>query len=180
MPKRMLIGLTGLAGSGKSTIASNLVLEHGFRRHRFAGPLKDMLRALGLTDAQIDGEHKEVACEELGWNTPRYAMQTLGTEWGRAHMGPNFWVNLAKARIKDDLLRASVVVDDVRFQNEVEAIRAMGGRVLRVVRPGTAGAGSHVSESQDFDVDGTIGNSGSLDELRAEIWAVIGLLREAA
>ena len=42
-----------------------------------------MLYQLGLGEAHIEGALKEVPCELLGGKTPRYAMQTLGTEWGR-------------------------------------------------------------------------------------------------
>jgi hypothetical protein len=58
----MTVALTGLAGSGKSTAALHLVNRHGFERVRFAGPLKAMVRALGLTDREIDGDLKEVPC----------------------------------------------------------------------------------------------------------------------
>ncbi|WP_346927659.1 hypothetical protein, partial [uncultured Arthrobacter sp.] len=41
-----VIGLSGFAGSGKSTVANYLVEEHGFTRLSFAAPLKKMLRTL--------------------------------------------------------------------------------------------------------------------------------------
>ena len=88
----MIIGLTGLAGSGETTVARHLMGMHGFVRHRMAEPLKSMLKALGLTEQQIDGDLKEVPCELLGGKTPRHAMQTLGTEWGRDLISQNLWV----------------------------------------------------------------------------------------
>jgi hypothetical protein len=62
---RALIAFTGLAGSGKSTAADHLVQAHQFTRLRFAGPIKAMCRALGLTDEQVDGGQKEVPCQLL-------------------------------------------------------------------------------------------------------------------
>jgi putative protein kinase ArgK-like GTPase of G3E family len=80
---RQIIGLTGLMGSGKSLAAQELE-RIGFTRTRFAGSLKDMMRVLGLTEEEIEGNLKETACALLGGKTPRYAMQTIGTEWGRS------------------------------------------------------------------------------------------------
>jgi hypothetical protein len=62
---RALIAFTGLAGSGKSTAAEHLVQAHQFTRLRFAGPIKAMCRALGLTEEQVDGGQKEVPCDLL-------------------------------------------------------------------------------------------------------------------
>lgn len=59
--ERLIIGFTGLAGSGKSTAA----LHTGYTRVRFAGPLKDMMRALGLTEQEIEGDRKEKPCNLL-------------------------------------------------------------------------------------------------------------------
>ena len=56
--KPVIIALTGPAGCGKTTVAKQLE-GHGFVRVRFAGPIKAMLRALGLTEAQVDGDEKE-------------------------------------------------------------------------------------------------------------------------
>jgi dephospho-CoA kinase len=39
----MLIGLVGLIGSGKDTVAERLVTQHGFERDSFAKSLKDAL-----------------------------------------------------------------------------------------------------------------------------------------
>lgn len=62
--KKILV-LTGEAGAGKSTIARELERLEGFARIRFAGPLKDMVRALGLTDREIEGDLKEQPCDKL-------------------------------------------------------------------------------------------------------------------
>jgi hypothetical protein len=83
MTAARLIALTGYAGSGKSTLADILACEHGFTVVKFAGPLKAMLRALGLDEREIEGDLKEQPCQLLAGHTPRRAMQTLGTEWGR-------------------------------------------------------------------------------------------------
>lgn len=138
---RRIIAFIGPAGCGKSTAAAAL---DGATRHRFAGPLKRMLHALGLTWEEIDGAHKEDPCALLGYKTPREAMQSLGTEWGRDTIDPDLWMRAWLVSLPAEGL---IVVDDCRFPNEADAIRAAGGIIVRVHRPGhTNPAPAHESE----------------------------------
>lgn len=117
-------------------------------------------------------QHSETCDDFL---TPREALQQLGTEWGRACY-PEVWVEYgirrAKALLRPDLERwggvSLVIVTDVRFQNEADAIRAAGGKVLRVTRPGCGTSDSHASEAEaaTMDVDLEIPNDGTLDDLK--------------
>lgn len=161
--KAKIIGLTGLAGSGKSEVALALRIE-GFRRVAFADPLKSMLAAVGFTHEQLYGAEKGIVVPELG-HTPRFLMQTLGTEWGRDLIHPEIWITLWRRRAES--CGHPVVVDDVRFPNEVETIKAMGGQVWRVTRPGVVSMG-HESEVHipRLPVDQAITNDGTLHELR--------------
>lgn len=158
-----LIALTGLAGAGKSVIAKHLVAKHGYRVEKFAGPLKDMLRGFGLTERHIEGDLKELPCELLGGQTPRYAMQTLGTEWGRNIISPSLWVDAWSSRAA----AGPVVCDDCRFPNEAAAVRALGGIIVRVVRyDEDVPPPRHISEAGIGGVaDMTIWNYGYLDGL---------------
>lgn len=173
-----LIALTGLAGAGKSTVAKHLVAAHGYRVEKFAGPLKDMLRGLGLTERHIEGDLKEVPCGLLGGKTPRYAMQTLGTEWGRGLISPSLWADAWSSRAA----AGRVVCDDCRFPNEADAVRRLGGVIIRVVRPGLASTGGHASEAGQVDVkpnrllwnDET--DDGCLGQLHSRVDALIGAL----
>ena len=142
-----LVAFTGPAGAGKSTAAQHLVDKHGFVRVRFAGPLKDMMRAIGLGEAEIEGALKERPSVLLGGKTPRHAMQTLGTEWGRECIGPDFWTGLW-GRIARDVMNEGgrVVVDDCRFENEAEVVRSFGGVIVRLTGRGGI-SGAHVSEA---------------------------------
>ena len=157
-----LIGFAGRAGCGKSYAARALVERAGFERVRFAGPLKDMLRVLGLGDDEIEGHLKETPSALLCGQTPRKAMVTLGTEWGRDLIGPSLWID-AWARRADGVLSAggAVVVDDVRFPNEVAQIRARGGRVVWIDGGGAYPPANHVSEALDPAIcDRVIYNAG--------------------
>lgn len=135
--RNRVIGFCGPIGCGKSTAARILMERYGYRRERFADPLKAMLAALGLSPEELDGPAKEAPAALLGGRTPRHAMQTLGTEWGRQLIDPDLWVRAWELRVGGYWRRfhAPVVSDDVRFGNEVAAIRAMGGLVVRIERP---------------------------------------------
>src|ERR1700735_2758688 len=147
----MIIGLTGYKRSGKTEVyrmlneAVGTAVGSGAIRRRFAQSLKDMLKAVGLEDEHGDGKLKELPCDLLGGQTPRWAMQTLGTEWGRNLIHPNLWVIFWIASTSAVVKAAPwhcVVADDVRFPNEVDAVHSLGGQVWRISRPG-CGSGGH-------------------------------------
>jgi hypothetical protein len=164
-----VIALSGAAGSGKSTVSDFLVARFGYTRTKFAKPLKDMCRAIGMTEAQIEGDEKETPLRWLCGRTPRHAMQTLGLEWGRKCMGDDFWVDLWARSV---LGKALTVVDDCRFANEAAAVRRMGGRVVRLIGRGGI-AGGHASEAADFLADEVICNDGSIADLQERVVAVL-------
>lgn len=167
-----IVALTGLAGAGKSTAASYLTTQYGFRLEKFTGPLKDMLRAIGLTEDEIEGPLKHEPCDLLMGNTPRHAMQTLGTEWGRGQIHDSFWVNLWMARASGHRL---VVVDDCRFPNEAAAVRQLGGRIIRIDRPDMPindTVAGHVSEQhfRSLPYDFAVTNNGSIPDLSKQVY----------
>lgn len=122
----------------------------------------------------------------------RHALQFLGTEIGR-ELYRDVWVEyglrIAKSLIVNggvDYIPskgvvsaarppiAGVAISDVRFANELVAIRRAGGRLLRIVRPeaGLDGAAAaHRSEAEmasipDSEFDLIIENTGTLVEFR--------------
>jgi len=143
----MIIGLTGRKGCGKSSVANIFRDRLGYEILSFASPIKDMLRVLGLGDAELnDPTIKEIPLDEYG-KSPRELMQILGTEFGRELVSQNIWVRALEKRIEDG---KNYVIDDVRFPNEAAMIHARGGKIVRVYRPAqeeAAAKDKHVSES---------------------------------
>ena len=173
---RMIVGLSGLIGSGKTTAAKHLIEHHGFVRLRFAGPLKAMMAALGLTEAETDGDLKHEPCDLLCGKTPRYAMQTIGTEWGRELIGPDLWIRAWLASVDELPPNSRIVADDVRFPNEAEAIFGLGGKLIRITRRelGTAPPqNAHISELHQLPADTEILNNNSIDDLCARVVGAI-------
>ena len=167
---KSLIAITGLAGSGKSTAASMLVAE-GYTRRKFAGPLKKMLETLlllqgadeGTVEAFLEGDLKELPTPLLAGKSPRQAMQTLGSEWGRDHMGAMFWADITMNAAFED----KVVIDDLRFDKEAEAVRERGGKVIQIVRGIYSLATPHCSEAgiNPNLVDAVLHNTGTPGDL---------------
>lgn len=143
---KMIIGLTGRKRSGKSTIAQALV-HKGFTEFSFAEPIRTFTKILlGLDHVGLE-EAKE---KEIEWLdsivTPRYIMQTLGTEWGRHTIHPDIWIRYLTRRITaPSNLNSDIVISDIRFDNEAIALRELGAKIVRVERPG-GGEDSHSSE----------------------------------
>jgi hypothetical protein len=101
--------------------------------------------------------------------TPRHAMQTLGTQWGRDCIGKDFWLNLWGQRALQTLRDGGrVVVDDCRFPNEAQLIRRVGGDIYKIDGRGGI-AGDHVSERGCGDHDLVLVNDGAVEELHGKI-----------
>ena len=145
-----IVAFSGSAGSGKTTAAKHLVTNHGYRRIRFADPIKDMLRDFGLTFDQIDGPLKETPCDLLCGKTPRRAMQLLGDEYGRQLIGGDIWVRAWERRLEEAMLWSpdvQIVVDDLRYPNELDVLLRHDALIVRVHRPEVRPVESHASEN---------------------------------
>lgn len=177
--KRAIIGICGPARAGKSLAASMLVVQYGFSECTFAGPIRSFVASLmGLPGGleELEGL-KEQPHHVFGGCTPRYAMQTLGTEWGRQMISETLWVDACMARV--DGCASHVVISDVRFANEARAIRERGGVIVRIVRPGMIiPESAHASEAglpPDM-VDLLIENSGDAASLQERLKECVSTL----
>lgn len=167
--------------SGKSTIAKHLVAKYGYKRLSFAAPLKNMIRLLlthiegpeRASDMVFDEELKNTTLEGFPKRiTPRYLMQTLGTEWGRQLIHPELWVRAATAAMNREPGNRWVF-DDMRFSNELATIKAKGGEAWRVERKSLATPenAAHMSEGQlnNYIFNANLTNDGTIEELQATV-----------
>ena len=137
----IIVGLVGASGAGKSTIAKTLVEEFNFTKLHIGTPLKAMLMALGLSEYDVAGppEHRSAPNDVLSGKSVRFALSTLGTEWGRETIGENLWSKSLERRIVERLREntrpCSIVVDDLRYPSDWDVIASLGGYIVTVRRP---------------------------------------------
>lgn len=175
-----VVAFAAPAGGGKSTAARYLVESYGYTLVKFAGPLKDMCRAIGMTESQIEGEHKELPSRMLQGKSPRQFMQLLGTEFGRDLIGPGLWSSLWQHRALQAIDQGGrVVCDDMRFANEEAAVRELGGKVFEVQGRGGI-AGGHVSELHRPAADTLLMNTQGVDALHRQIDIALAAYDEMA
>lgn len=173
-----LIGLSGYAQCGKDTVGNLLVQRFGYTRRAFA----DRMKEIGLAiDPIIDFLHgsppietRAVRLSEIvgavGWERAKHNpevrqfLQRIGTEAGRALLGPDVWVDLLFADFQPE---DTWVITDVRFKNEATRIITEGGSMIRINRPGVEPPNDHLSEHDlaDWNFDFVIENDGELDDL---------------
>lgn len=168
---------------GKSTAAQRLIKKHDFRHLPFARLIKKMVMSLlvecGYTEpVALDyiENNKHLPLQRVsGFPTTRHLLQTLGTDWGRAHVSPTLWLDEweSKARVWSRT-GVSVVADDLRFPNEVEAIRKLGGMIWRIERPDAtveAEVLAHASEGRlnTIKFNRVINNEGTVSELNKKV-----------
>ena len=141
----MIIGICGLIGSGKDTIADYLIKEHNYEKLSFADKLKDSVATMFDWDRELlDGKTADSRAwreeKDKYWSnetgkeiTPRLVLQLFGTECMRNGLYDGIWVSLTKKKILDNP-HTNFVIPDVRFPNEAKMLYETGGQVWRVRR----------------------------------------------
>ncbi len=188
-----LIGICGLIGSGKGTVAEHLMREHRYIGLSFAETLKDAAACIfGWDREMLEGSTVESRAERelkdewwterLGYYaSPRGILQYMGTEVMRNRLHPDIWALATEKRMLDTTnyileltgQKPHFVISDVRFPNEFAMIRRHGGQIWHVQRGGLPewfgkdDLSIHESEKawNNEQFDATIRNDGTIEEL---------------
>ncbi len=211
-----IIGISGLAGSGKDTVADFLLEHDGFIKISLADPIKRFaMDVWEFSEEQLWGPSKYRNSLDNRYPqgdtflSPRLVLQHIGTE-GARHIDGDVWIRYA-IRTAIRLIEAkpkhlcysqaggikpyfegcsecsgetidgfpakvkAVIIPDCRFKNEIREIKAAGGIMIRVVRPGAGLNGDfalHQSEVEmaeipDSEFDIVIQNTGTLEDLKS-------------
>lgn len=204
---RKIIGISGFIGSGKGTVGDILIETYGFKKLSFADRLKDAAAVLyDWPRHLLEGDTKESRdwretpdefwSKELGKNiTPRLVLQLLGTDCMRHGFDNNIWVLIVKQQILNNP-DTDFVLPDVRFYNERDMIRDLGGTTWQVRRgempewvdkaisdnrydTNWMSDYSEIHESEwrwiDYDQEfgAVINNNGTLDDLKSTVKRLI-------
>lgn len=137
-----IVAFAGRKQSGKSTCAEfikSLCDENDVKIYNFADPLKTdiCMNILGLTRDQCYGNDEDKnTITDIVWNgnklTAREVMQFVGTDLFRK-MKHDVWAGATIAKIQKESPKLALIAD-CRFPNEVEAIKNIGGTVLKLTR----------------------------------------------
>lgn len=203
----MIIGICGLIGSGKGTVADILV-EQGFKKVSFADKLKDGVSTIfGWDRAMLEGDTDESRQwreqRDDFWSnetkmevTPRLVLQLFGTDCMRNGFDDGVWVSLLKKTILEN--PGNYVIPDVRFENEINMIRDIGGEIWWTKRGDNpewwskavldTQTGSNFMADEDIHpsewkwantndrFDEIIYNESSLDDLRYRVLDLLGTI----
>jgi len=207
----MIIGICGFQSSGKDTIADYLIKEHHFIKFSFAAVLKDIISIMfdwprdkleGLTTEdrlwreQIDPWWSKTL--DMPQLSPRYIMQYFGTDLFKKHFHTNIWVQIVENKINNHLRNnhlhnKNIIISDCRFENEINMIIKLGGKIIHVYRnppswfykyrqgeyPEEA---EHIHKSEkdwircykDYDIE----NEGTIEQLHAKVYNIITYISE--
>ena len=172
-----LIGIMGLQGSGKDTLykeLERLMTPHRVVRLAFADALKEeVARACGTT-VEFINEHKKHF---------RLIMQGWGTNFRRELFGDEYWIKQWMIRANSVSMSKNtycMIVTDVRFLNEAQCIKDLGGRLIRIYRNAAVQDDAHQSETemQDIQPDFMIANHGNIEELQKNTITLLNQLKE--
>lgn len=167
----LVIGLNGVARAGKDTVAGILRDLYGYQIASFSDILNKSLIALNpwVIESSEGWLRYADTIDLLGYEKAkeipevRRLLQAMGTEVGRNLLGENIWVEAMFKNLPPGL----VTITNVRFPNEYEAVKARGGVVWRVDRPGFKPANNHISDTalDAYSFDARIYNDGTVHDL---------------
>lgn len=177
----MIIGITGKKGSGKNTSAEHISCTYGYKEMSLAHPIKEALNVIFGWRADVWLPHNKEVIDPRYGISPRQAAQNIGTEWGQFGLCQSFplfekttyrslWVNRLLAEAK---LYPRVVISDVRFLHEVEAIAEQGGVILRILGGDYSDLHPSEAEMDSIVFDYVVSNDGTIQKLYDHLDAVM-------
>jgi dephospho-CoA kinase len=190
MSRPTIIGITGKKFSGKDTLGK-LFINYGYRKIAFADALKDTVKNIfDFTEEQVNGTQKEIV-DEYWKKTPRQIMQFIGTDMFRNHMSElipeidkNIWCYVVKRKIENAQQKnknSLFVITDVRFPNEAEIIKNMGGVIIKITRDNIENSDVHESENSInlINYNYVFENNGSIEDLYKKVYEKLQMKYES-
>ena len=185
-----IIGLLGRKRSGKDSSGEYLISKYNFTRYAFADPIKDILKILfDFSEEQLNNDKEKI---DDRWNvSPREVLQQFGTEMCRNNLekylpkikekmnNETIWIKLFRIFFEKNKDK-DLIITDVRFLDEINAIKSLGGKIVKIERNNLEYDG-HSSE-KDIDnyddnlIDYKIDNNYTFDDLYSQIDTIYNLI----
>ena len=166
----IIIGIVGRIGSGKTTVSGHLCEKYAFKKYSIAEPLKKIGLILGFTEKELYVD-KTTVNADFGV-TGREFLQKFGTEICRELLPTiipgmeSIWIRLLKKYFRGKSDKARIIIDDVRFPDELEALKEFGAVIIELKRgEEDTSENRHASEFNIEGADHVIENNGCLLEL---------------
>ena len=206
----MIIGISGLMGSGKDTVGSLLVQYHGFQSVSFASALKDAVSSVfgwerDLLEGKTEESRKFRETVDLWWSkklaiphlTPRWVLQHWGTDVLRDKFHQDIWILSLERKILSNE-NAHFVITDCRFKNELRMLRNNNALLVRIRRGEDPAWFCFARQNQesmkhafpeihnseydwaDFDFDFEIDNCGSYQDLVVKVNNLVSNLQTSS
>lgn len=179
-----IVGLTGLAGHGKTSVAQELV-KRGYTRVAFADKVKMIAAATyGIEPMVFYGSNPEVCKNTTIVEPYNKTLRQMMTETGdcyKAFYGDNVWVDLLAHQLNTKNY-ALIVIEDIRYDYEADAVRSWGGEVFHVDASERLSSDAelykHSSEQGVTRLDGevVIDNNDSVEKLLEQLNQLFGEL----
>lgn len=121
-----IIGLSGKAGSGKDYVGREVLRPNGYRQWAFAWPMKNQAVGRGFSYDDVHNTKPPAV---------RAMLQQIGTEEGWKIHGKQYWTEIAGAwlrTLEENFGFHRFYFPDTRFEHEVDFIRSLGGKVVRL------------------------------------------------
>lgn len=177
-----VVGFVGFIGSGKGA-AGDILCDNGYKKESFAKGVKDLTAQMfgwsrGLLEGDTEESRQWREQPDPFWSnrfdrpfTPRETLQKMGTEVGRDVFHQDFWILQMESRMR--FYDQPIVVTDVRFPNEIDWIRKVGGKVYEIQRGNPPNWYKILSATNPKDMDMRWGLMNDYDVHYSE-WAWIG------
>ena len=160
----MYVGICGYKGSGKTVAANRLIKKHGFKSVNFKDALIEEIKERFPDLLKVLSKDYEMSVNKLFKEKPN-AVRALLINYGtqvRRRDNESYWVDKWNKVVKGS--KKDIVVDDVRFWNEVSALTELDYTLIRVMRDDITTGGTHQTETEmeyfieDYLINGIAGS----------------------
>jgi dephospho-CoA kinase len=180
----MLIAILGKKSSGKDTFSNYLINHQGFIKYAFGDPLKKGIQSFfNLSDQQLTDERLKEEIDERWGVSPRKLFQIIGTDIFQKSIydfipdlklnnnnnnntdnSKKHWVYLFKEWYLNEIKKnpnVKVIVSDTRFLHEVETIKELNGKIIKIIRP--------TDKNKNINLNDTHQSENEINEIPAEM-----------